>query len=66
MYTMHFYAAEYHEELRNAMVSAVESGFPVFVSEFGLTQASGDGAIDTASAQAWLNAMDEHDISYVI
>lgn len=66
MYTMHFYAAEHHEELRNAMVSAVESGFPVFVSEFGLTQASGDGAIDTASAQAWLNAMDEHDISYVI
>lgn len=66
MYTMHFHAAEYHEEPRNAMVSAVESGFPVFVSEFGLTQASGDGAIDTASAQAWLNAMDEHDISYVI
>lgn len=66
MYTMHFYAAEHHEELRDKLVHVVESGFPVFVSEFGITEASGDGRIDTASATAWLNTLDKYDISYIM
>lgn len=66
MYTMHFYAAEHHEELRAKLVHAVESGFPVFVSEFGITEASGDGRTDTSSATAWLNTLDKYDISYIM
>lgn len=66
MYTLHFYAATHQGELRERMVKAVESGVPVFVSEFGITDASGSGAVDTASADAWVKAMDEHHISYII
>lgn len=66
MYTMHFYAASHKNDLRNRMVAAVQAGVPVFVSEFGLVEASGEGEPDYASAQAWLGTMDEYDISYVI
>ncbi len=65
MYTLHFYAATHTDALRDAMVEAVSSGLPVFVSEYGICDASGSGGIDTAQADKWVEAMDEYGISYV-
>lgn len=65
MYTLHFYAASHQQELRNKLKTAVESGTPVFVTEFGICEASGDGAIDYQSADAWIELMDELDVSYI-
>lgn len=65
MYTLHFYAATHKEELRDRMAAAVEAGLPVFVSEFGICDASGSGAIDEAQADAWVQRMDALGISYV-
>lgn len=65
MYTLHFYAATHKEELRKTMVSAVEAGLPVFVSEYGICEASGNGLVDVAQADAWVETMDQYDISYV-
>ena len=65
MYTLHFYAATHTDSLRAAMVNAVEAGLPIFVSEYGICDASGNGAIDTAQADRWVEAMDEYGISYV-
>ena len=36
MYTLHFYAATHKDSLRDTMVAAIESGLPVFVSEYGI------------------------------
>lgn len=66
MYTLHFYAATHKEDLRNKMVSAVEAGTPVFVSEYGLCDASGNGGNDLGQAQSWIDTMDQKGISYAV
>ncbi len=65
MYTLHFYAATHKDELRDRMTAAVEAGLPIFVSEFGICDASGSGGIDEEQADAWVRQMDALGISYV-
>ena len=65
MYTLHFYAATHTDSLRDTMVKAVEAGLPVFVSEYGICDASGNGAVNTEQADKWIAVMDSYDISYV-
>lgn len=66
MYTLHFYAATHKDELLNRMTKAQEAGTPVFVSEFGICDASGNGEIDVDSSAAWVKSMDELGISYLM
>lgn len=65
MYTLHYYAATHKDDLRQKMKDAVNAGLPIFVSEYGICDASGNGAIDLTQANAWVEAMDELGISYV-
>ncbi len=65
MYTLHFYAATHTDSLRNTMVAAIDAGLPVFVSEYGICDASGNGGIDEAQANAWVQVMDQYKVSYV-
>lgn len=64
MYAVHFYAATHTDWLRNDMVKAVNSGLPVFVTEYGICDASGNGAIDGYQANEWIRVMNENAISY--
>lgn len=66
MYTLHFYAGTHKEELRNTMVNAIKAGLPVFVTEYGICDASGNGAIDEYQAGEWVKTMDKYNISYVM
>lgn len=65
MYTVHFYAATHGEYLRERMADAVKKGIPVFVSESGATEASGNGKIDEESEQKWVDLMEELKVSWV-
>lgn len=65
MYTLHFYAATHTDYLRNAMVDAINAGLPIFVSEYGICDASGNGAIDRNQASQWISVMDQYGVSYV-
>ncbi len=65
MYTLHFYAATHTDSLRDTMVGAIQAGLPLFVSEYGICDASGNGAIDRNQADKWVETMDEYGISYV-
>lgn len=65
MYTLHFYAATHTDSLRNTMAEAIDAGLPVFVSEYGICDASGSGGIDEAQANAWVEMMDRYQVSYV-
>lgn len=65
MYTLHFYAATHTDSLRNTMTAAIDAGLPVFVSEYGICDASGNGAIDEAQANTWVQVMDQYKVSYV-
>ncbi len=64
MYTVHFYAATHHQQLRDRMAAAVKKGVPVFVSECAGMEASGDGKLDRDEWQAWVDCMEQHKISY--
>ena len=64
MYTVHFYAATHKKWLRDRSDSALQKGIPIFISECGETEASGDGPIDYDEWNTWQNWMDEHNISW--
>lgn len=66
MYTLHFYADTHREDLRNKLQAAHTAGLPVFISEFGVGDASGGGSINGEEAQKWLSLLDEYHISYVV
>ena len=65
MYALHFYAATHKEWLRDTMTKAIEQGLPVFVTEYGICDASGNGSIDEAEANRWVETMDDYGVSYV-
>lgn len=65
MYALHFYAATHQDDLRNRLKTVVEEGLPVFVTEFGISEASGNGEVDYESADAWVRLMDELNVSYL-
>ena len=65
MYTLHFYAATHKEDLRGRMTAAIDAGLPVFVTEYGICDASGNGAVDIEQADQWVDLMDRYGVSYV-
>ena len=66
VYTLHFYADTHKDELRQLMVNAIADGLPVFVSEFGICDASGNGPINDEETNKWIALMNEHQISYAL
>ena len=64
LYTFHFYAATHGEDLRNRVKQAANDGTPIFVTEFGICEASGKGRYDTANADKWIELCDSLNISY--
>ena len=65
MYTVHFYAATHGYYLRERTEAAVKKGIPVFISECGATEASGDGKIDPVSEEKWIQMCERLGISWV-
>lgn len=64
MYTFHFYAATHDQLYVNALDTASDS-LPIFVTEFGAEEASGDGSLNFTRANQYLDLMDEKNISWV-
>ena len=65
MYTVHFYAATHGDSLRKRTEEAVKKDIPVFISESGVTEASGDGKIDAESEEKWVEMCERLGISWV-
>ena len=65
-YTFHFYAASHMETLRAPVRTAIEQGLPVFISEWGPVEFTGDGLIDRFSTEEWLTFMRENDLSHLV
>ncbi|MCR5342830.1 MAG: cellulase family glycosylhydrolase [Butyrivibrio sp.] len=66
MYSLHFYAASHKDDLMDELKTAVNENAPVFISECGISEHTGDGDIDFAWARKWFNYLDEHKISYTV
>ncbi|MBP3502449.1 MAG: cellulase family glycosylhydrolase [Clostridia bacterium] len=65
MYTLHFYSATHKDNLRLKMESAIEKGIPIFVTEFGISSANGNGQIDEAEGDKWIETLNKYKISWV-
>lgn len=63
-YTLHFYAATHKQWLRDKAQKALDAGIPLMVTEWGTSEASGDGTLDDAETRRWFEFMDRHKLSW--
>ena len=66
MYTLHFYAASHGQEYRDMTEELSRKGLPVFVTEYGITAASGGLPRDAESADEWIELLEKENISYCL
>ena len=66
MYTFHFYATSHKDEFRAKLREVVGQGTPIFVSESGLCEETGDGKIDLESVKTWYRLLDSLHLNYTI
>lgn len=64
VYALHFYAGTHTGFLRTRALNAMNSGIALMVTEWGTVQASGDGAVATSEANAWVQFMRDNDITH--
>ena len=65
-YSFHFYAsdAHHHQEYRQKADAALNNGVAVFVTEWGNSDASGDGALKRSNMDTFMNWMQERQLSW--
>ncbi|MBQ4275214.1 MAG: glycoside hydrolase family 5 protein [Lachnospiraceae bacterium] len=66
MYALHFYADTHRDKLRDICKYARRKNLPIFVTEFGVGRADGDGDINDEESAKWLDLLDSEKISRVI
>jgi endoglucanase len=64
-YTLHFYAFSHKDDYRRKAMTALNNSVPVFVSEWGTCDYSGNGTLDLDSSRMWAKFMDTHNISFI-
>lgn len=65
MYSLHYYAATHTDYLRDVARYALGKGLPIFMAECASMVHTGDGVIDTASWEKWMDLADENGISWI-
>ncbi len=65
MYTLHFYAATHTQWNRSKLQTAIKNKLPVFVSEFSICDASGNGSINKTEAKKWMHLLKKNKIPYI-
>lgn len=64
MYTLHFYADTHKQDLRNAADVALSKNCPLFVTEFGTCNSSGNSGFNVEESVEWFKWMKENNISW--
>lgn len=63
-YTLHFYAGTHKQWLRDKASYAMGKGLALFVTEWGTCDASGNGGLDLAESQVWIDFLNQHHVSF--
>ncbi len=66
LYAVHFYAATHTQWLRDKADAARNAGLAVFVTEYGICDASGNGVIDQEETRRWTDYMKKNAISHCL
>jgi endoglucanase len=64
VYSLHYYASSHKQNLRDKAQKALDNGAALFVSEYGTTEYTGDGIIDTVEVNAWFDFLEKNKISW--
>ena len=63
-YSLHYYSSTHKQELRDKALLAINAGIPIFVSEWGMSEASGNGIIDMESLNIWAKFLEDNNLSW--
>jgi endoglucanase len=63
-YSLHFYTSTHQQWLRDKAVKAMNAGVPLFVTEWGLSEASGTGQIDKSESALWITFLENSNLSW--
>jgi endoglucanase len=64
-YALHFYANTHGQWLRDQAQAAMNAGAALFVTEYGTTDATGNGAVNEAATREWWAFLDKNFISHL-
>lgn len=64
MYTLHYYAGSHKEDLRQQAQQAINKCLPIFITEYGTTNADAQSNLDAAESQKWWDFNDKNKLSY--
>lgn len=65
MYTFHFYANTHTDSYRTRVENAVKNGLPVFITEFGTCDSSGNGGFNESESEKWFDLIAKYNISHL-
>lgn len=65
LYSLHFYSGTHTEYLRDKAKSALSNNIPIIVSEFGVSDASGNGGVFLDETDKWISFLKENKISII-
>jgi endoglucanase len=64
-YALHFYANTHGQSLRDDAQKALKRGAALFVTEYGTTDATGDGMVNEAATREWWAFLDRNFIGHL-
>ncbi|MEJ2267642.1 MAG: glycoside hydrolase family 5 protein, partial [Nanoarchaeota archaeon] len=65
VYTLHFYASDHKEDIRQQAQNALDGGLPIFITEWGTCNYMVNGPIDFESSMKWIDWADKNNISWI-
>ncbi len=62
MYAFHFYADTHRDSYRAKVKAAADKGLPIFVTEYGICDASGSGTVNRSESAKWMKLLNDYKI----
>lgn len=63
LYAFHYYSGTHGESYMTKVENAINAGTPIYISEYGICAASGNGGYDTNMADKWMALCDKYNLS---
>jgi endoglucanase len=63
-YALHFYASTHKQALRDKAAVALKNGIALMVTEWGASEASGNGTLDREETDKWIQFMNDNELSW--
>lgn len=62
-YSLHYYSSTHRQFLRDKAITAMNNGAALFITEYGISEANGNGRIDLVETDLWFKFLEEYNLS---